>query len=339
MDIGSEFDDDFFEKPKEKQPNNPTNYEAKVCVPLWFMDTNLAEKDASDVLVALKHQADYHYFSKNYTKAIEMYQRCLELVPSSNNTWKREFMENLARAYLQIGNAEKALEWSLKLDKSSFSPDQKLISMNLLAAVCHKLGKYEEELEALHQCLEAHKSCPEFWHRLGLCYAGLFNIDLPEYSTTEPNPEIEACCTFKSRLNSCRHPQAQENNPSANLVCSSDSATTCCGISSTTDESSGDVANSKCQICTLGTLTVSSCLIRTRTLIDSGGINHLAVERDERMKEKIANSLKHMEMDQSFIDVASTMLGSDFLPGLQKSESASDDYSNLTTNKNSTVQE
>ncbi|KAF8782539.1 hypothetical protein HNY73_012808 [Argiope bruennichi] len=293
MDIGSEFDDDFFEKPKEKQPNNPTNYEAKVCVPLWFMDTNLAEKDASDVLVALKHQADYHYFSKNYTKAIEMYQRCLELVPSSNNTWKREFMENLARAYLH--------------------PDQKLISMNLLAAVCHKLGKYEEELEALHQCLEAHKSCPEFWHRLGLCYAGLFNIDLPEYSTTEPNPEIEACCTFKSRLNSCRHPQAQENNPSANLVCSSPVPKR--------------------------TLTVSSCLIRTRTLIDSGGINHLAVERDERMKEKIANSLKHMEMDQSFIDVASTMLGSDFLPGLQKSESASDDYSNLTTNKNSTVQE
>ncbi|GBN49843.1 hypothetical protein AVEN_137002-1, partial [Araneus ventricosus] len=42
------------------------------------------------------------------------------------------------------------------------------------------------------------------------------------------------------------------------------------------------------------------------TLIDSGGLNHLAVERDERMKEKIANSLKHMEMDQSFIDVAST---------------------------------
>lgn len=34
MDIGSQFDDDFFEKPKEKRGTETSNYEAKVCVPL-----------------------------------------------------------------------------------------------------------------------------------------------------------------------------------------------------------------------------------------------------------------------------------------------------------------
>lgn len=34
MNIGSEFDDDFFEKPKEKEERKPPNYEAKVCLPL-----------------------------------------------------------------------------------------------------------------------------------------------------------------------------------------------------------------------------------------------------------------------------------------------------------------
>ncbi|GFS54060.1 hypothetical protein NPIL_155781 [Nephila pilipes] len=282
MDIGTEFEDDFFEKPEDKRANEPSNYEAKFCMPLWFMDTSLAEKETSDLLIALKHQADYYYFTKNYPKAIETYERCIELVPSSNNTWKREFMENLTRAFLQVDNADKALEWSLKLDKSSFSPDQKLISMNLLATVCHKLQKYDEELEALHQCLDAHKSSPEFWFRLGLCYAGLYKISLPGYSMTTLCEKQEACCAFRLRMNSVKHPQAQETNtPSANLVCVAENATAA-------NECSSEVFSNKCSVCTYETFMVSSCLIRTKMLIDSGGPNHLAVERDERLKEKIS---------------------------------------------------
>ncbi|PRD21556.1 UNVERIFIED_CONTAM: C8orf76 [Trichonephila clavipes] len=269
MDIGTEFEEDFFEKPKDKRSNEPPNYEAKFCVPLWFMDSSLAESESTDVLTALKHQADYYYFTKNYPKAIETYKRCLELVPSSNNTWKREFMENLARAFLQVDDAERALEWSLKL-----------------------------ELEALHQCLEANKLCPEFWLRLGLCYAGLYKIYLPEYSMTALCEKLEACCAFKSKINSIKHPETQENNtPSPNLVCSPESAMTA-------SESSSEAFSNKCYVCQYETFMVSSCLIHTRMLIDSGGPNHLAVERDERMKEKISNSLKHMEVNQSFIDTA-----------------------------------
>ncbi|GFR06165.1 c8orf76 [Trichonephila clavata] len=331
MDIGIEFEEDFFEKPKDKRANEPPNYEAKFCVPLWFMDSSLAESESTDVLTTLKHQADYYYFTKNYPKAIETYKRCLELVPSSNNTWKREFMENLARAFLQVDDAEKALEWSLKLDKSSFSPDQKLISMNLLATVCHKLQKFEEELEALHHCLEANKLCPEFWLRLGLCYAGLYKIALPEYSMTVLCEKLEACCAFRSRINSIRQSETQENNTqSPNLVCSAESATS---------ESSSEVFNNKCYDCLSGTLMVSSCLIHTRMLIDSGGPNHLAVERDERMKEKISNSLKHMEVNQLFIDAASEMLGPNFIPGLAMHDNTSEDSNSLTTNQNKMVQE
>lgn len=81
----------------------------------WYMETANDENDASGSLVALKHKADFHYYSKNYGKAIETYEQCFKLVPPSNSTWRREFMENLSRSYLHLGKADKALEWSLKL--------------------------------------------------------------------------------------------------------------------------------------------------------------------------------------------------------------------------------
>lgn len=335
MDIGASFDDDFFEPTvKKKQENVPQNYEAKFCMPLWFLETN---HETEDELLSLKHRADYYYYSKNYPKAVECYERCLRLVPSSNNTWKREFMENLARSFVHMDNPQKALEWSLMLDKSSFSPDQKIVSMNLLATVCHKLGKYEEELEALHCCLEVHKSCPEFWLRLGLCYAGLFKLDLPEQSAQRRAEEQEACCVFSAKRNLCSLPQLEESVPTgATLNCSAESAISI-NSASTPDKCSSatsqEVVPSKCDICTLGTQLVSSCFIHTKMLIDSGGPNLLDTERDEGIKRKVENSLKHMEVDQVFIDVASEMLGPNFLAQLQVCDNPLEKKSNLTTNQ------
>lgn len=318
MDIGPEFDDDFFEKPREREGSQTSNYEAKIRVPLWYMETpDTTEPD--ETLVALKHQADFFYYSQNYAKAAETYEKCLQLVPSGNNTWKREFMENLSRCCLQLGKAEKALEWSFKLHDASFSPDQKVVSMNLLATVCHNLGKYKEELEALHCCIHTHKSCPEFWLRLGLCYSGLFKIDLPGCSLVQSSLEgdQEPCCAFNCK-SACR-----DTPDKAVPTCSSDSAIASTSTSSTCTENCStegeDEDSSKCDICTLGVQIVSSCLIHTKMLMDSGGPNPLGAERDEKIREKIASSLKYMEVGQSFIDVASTMLGADFLSGLQES--------------------
>lgn len=319
MDIGSEFDDDFFEKPKEKEESRTSNYEAKVCVPLWYMENKEEGKSTEDALYALKHQADFYYFSKNYLKAVEIYEQCLKLVPPSNNTWKREFMENLSRSYLHLDKTDKALEWSLKLNESSFSPDQKVMSMNLLAIVCHKLGKYKEELEALHHCLQTHKTCPEFWLRLGLCYAGLFKIDLPGYSVLRSNlDDQEPCCAFNTKSACERSEQTDSNMPSSSecAIASSSSSLLCTDDCSNTEN---ETSTLKCEICTLGIQIVSSCLIHTRALLESGGPNPLGSERDEQIKEMIASSLKYMEVDQSFIDIASTMLGTDFLSGRQDS--------------------
>ncbi|GIY83955.1 uncharacterized protein CDAR_176091 [Caerostris darwini] len=341
MDIGPEFDDDYFEKPIEKRANTPSNYEAKIFRPFWFMDNNSvnADRSAEDVLVALKHRADFYYFSRNYRKAIEMYERCLKLVPSSNNTWKREFMENLAYSFLHENNAEKALEWSLKLEQSAYNLDQKIVSMNIIATACHKLGRYAAELEALHHCLETHKSWPEFWYRLGLAYAGLFEIDLPGYYTSKPSQEEETCCRFKSKLNLSKHPRSQENDsPSAELECAIQSTMPCdCGNCETHAALSLE-RTGKCQNCFLGTYTIASCMIKTRTMIDSGGNNHLGVERDELLKEKIDSCLKHMEIEQSFIDEASKSLGPEFMSGLKKKRAYVDD-DGLTINKKSEVQE
>ncbi|KFM65666.1 hypothetical protein X975_21053, partial [Stegodyphus mimosarum] len=320
MDIGAEFDDDFFEKPKEKQLSKPLDYEAKIFVPLWYMKTEMAENESADVLVALKHKADFYYYSSDFAKAAETYEQCLELVPPANNTWKREFMENLSRSLLHLGNAEKALEWSLKLYEASFSADQKVVSMNLLATVCHKLGKYKEELEALHCCIEAHKSCPEFWLRLGLCYAGLFKIDLPDYSILKSVMDSEPCCAFNSKLTSSSEcsETVTKDVPYDSKAASAENAVPSSSTSASADPCSTNDDITKCEICTLGIQIVSSCLIHTRVLLDSSGPNLLGLERDKRIKEKIENSLKHMEVDQSFIEVASKMLGTDFLAGFQE---------------------
>lgn len=79
------------------------------------MESKSEGKDAADTLAALKHQADFYYYSQNYSKAVETYEHCLRLLPQSNSTWRREFMENLSRSYLHLSNTDKALEWSLKL--------------------------------------------------------------------------------------------------------------------------------------------------------------------------------------------------------------------------------
>ncbi|KAG8187659.1 hypothetical protein JTE90_005511 [Oedothorax gibbosus] len=342
MEFGADFDDDFFEEPKERHLNGPAKYEPKVFKPLWFMDTDSNQKsEEEDALHALKHQADHHYSRKCYSKAAETYERCLGMVPpGTNTTWRREFMENIARAHLNMGQPEKALEWSFELDKSSCNADQKIVSMNLLAAVCHKLKKYAEELEALHCCLEAHKLCPEFWQRLALCYAGLFKLRLPDFpSTPDQEPEDEElCCDFKAKRSpllqgkdKCSKSASAEEllpSPNSDLVCPSLEGDRLTAASEETCTES-----SKCELCMLGIQIVSSCLIRTRMLMDSGGPSHLTAQRDECLKEKIANCLKHMEVDQDFIDVASQMLGGEFSTILQRPDSTLDQHSSLLNHK------
>ncbi|XP_071035892.1 zinc fingers and homeoboxes protein 1 isoform X6 [Parasteatoda tepidariorum] len=301
----------------------------------WFMESVLGEESSQEVLVTLKQRASFHYRSKNYAKAAEAYGKCLELVPSSNNTWKREFLENLARSFLKLGDPEKALEWSLKLDESSINEDQKVISMNLLASVCHKLGKYKEELEALHSCMHAHKVCPEYWLRLGLCYAGLFKINLPGFSLTraeDEESESEMCCAFNSK---------QYKLPSTHLpklVSTSESANS--SPNKQLDENSSPAIleddTVKCDFCSLGIQIVSSCLIRTKTLIDSGGLNLLGGEKDVTIKEKIDNCLRYMEVDQSFIDIASKMLGTDFFALTEVCDSTLDSQNTFAVKQNGT---
>lgn len=124
---------------------------------------------------------------------------------------------------------------------------------------------FTEELEALHYCVEAHKSCPEFWMRLGLCYAGLFKINLPGYPVLKSNTEEdqEPCCAFNMKT-TCQNQDSQEKD-----ISPSDSTQECAIASSSSSPctdacSESEESTSKCELCTLGVQIVSSCLIHTR---------------------------------------------------------------------------
>lgn len=129
-----------------------------------------------------------------------------------------------------------------------------------------------EELEALHCCIQSHKSCPEFWLRLGLCYAGLFKIDLPGCSLLRSNLEDqEPCCAFNTKSS---HESSGEQNgsslPASSECAMPSSSSLATSSSSHCSNNSSDKENEntlKCEVCTLGVQIVSSCLIHTKYVL------------------------------------------------------------------------
>lgn len=332
MEIGPDFDDGFFEQPKIRSKKKSSSYKAKFQDPLWFLNENIDGRPNMEAIVILKHQADYFYYYKNYAKAANLYEQGLKLIQPNNNTWRREFLENLARCMLHEGNPQAALDWALKLNGASINADQNVVSMNLMADVCHALGKYKEELEALHYCLQTHKNSPQYWMRLGYCYAGLFSIQLPGNKPLLKSSEVEMCCAFKSKTFSTL--PSSPKCPVGSMLEQVASKLEAIASSSSVSPPQTEPDTPKCDVCTIGTQMISSCFIKTSALIDSGGRSTMAGNRYTKMKEMIEISFKHMEIGPLFIEEAFKLLGTDFLYGLQETESTastSGEKNNLTT--------
>lgn len=321
MEIGASFDDDFFEKALDKKEKVPLQYNAKICSPKWFMDPQCIDDENPDQLKNLRHQADFNYFAKKYEDACKIYHRCLEVIPANNSIVRRECMENLARSYLHMGKNEKSLEWALRLHKIAYTADQLLVACNLLAVVCHKLGKFAEENEALECCLEAHRLYPDLWLRFAYCHAGRVDINLPDSDIprTHDFSRDASCCQFLARNHSLYSEKCDQGTSSVessttetdNIVCNLSSE---CSSNDRTEDVSNSVG-SKCEVCTVGAHIITACLLRARLLLDGAHAHDRSFgsEKKAQLLNKIAACLEVLEMDDEFIQQAAELLQTDVI--------------------------
>ena len=75
----------------------------------------------------LKFRADFLYYRKQYSAAVEVYHHVLELLPPTNALVRREVADSLARCQLHLGGYVEALEYAKSLVSwnVSFSYDHK----------------------------------------------------------------------------------------------------------------------------------------------------------------------------------------------------------------------
>jgi len=75
----------------------------------------------------LKFRADFLYYRKQYSAAVEIYHHVLELLPPTNALVRREVADSLARCQLHLGGYVEALEYAKSLVSwnVSFSYDHK----------------------------------------------------------------------------------------------------------------------------------------------------------------------------------------------------------------------
>ncbi|XP_022243570.1 uncharacterized protein C8orf76-like isoform X2 [Limulus polyphemus] len=197
-----EFDDELFEKPRDKVLRTYTNYTPKMCISQWFVeDAVLKEADEEECLVLQKHQADLLFFQNCYSEAAEAYRKCLDLVQADNLTLYRDCVEGLARCLISLKQFNEATLLAKKLFESSTNIDQKVVSNSLLGVLYQSTNKYSEELEVLQQCIQTHPWHVDFWLRLGLCYARLSSLEM-QVETISESLQSNTKESFHSKQNS-----------------------------------------------------------------------------------------------------------------------------------------
>ncbi|XP_076320172.1 uncharacterized protein C8orf76 homolog isoform X3 [Tachypleus tridentatus] len=207
-----EFDDELFEKPRDKVLKMSTNYTPKICASQWFMeDAVLKEAVLEECLVLQKHQADLLFFQNCYSEAAEAYRKCLDLVQADNLTLYRDCVEGLARCLIFLKQFNKALLLAKKLYESSTNIDQKVVSNSLLGVLYQSTNKYSEELKVLQQCIQAHPWHVDFWIRLGLCYARLNGLEM-QVETTRESLQSDTKESFHSKQNSWKDMTIGQND-------------------------------------------------------------------------------------------------------------------------------
>ncbi|KAK3601535.1 hypothetical protein CHS0354_027677 [Potamilus streckersoni] len=173
MELGLDFDDEDFEN-KEKQASVPVSYNAKFSSPLWFLSATAEDTDS--VAQIRKFKGDNFFYLGNYREAAEAYRACLDVLPENNKIMQREVSESLARCFLHLGEAEKALKLAEELQKNCMTVDQNLQVLCFFQQIYRTMDRIDDEIAVLHQLILLHHFNVQFWVRLASAYEKLISI-------------------------------------------------------------------------------------------------------------------------------------------------------------------
>ncbi|XP_067144172.1 uncharacterized protein C8orf76-like isoform X2 [Centruroides vittatus] len=301
MNFGAELDDDLFETPKNKNDETSGLYEPKIYNNEWFNK----DSNCEDGITTLKFQADFLYYQHRYRESAEKYLRCLDLLDDSNMTVKRDCLEGISRSFLCLEDNGEALQYALQLHSSSQNVDQNIADWNLLATIYHKMGRYEDELKLLQNCLKYHPWNYDFWIRIAFCYSGIFGIKF--------NSKLQSSLLNIPKSNKTladKQSKHLENDTRDNFTDESKDYQTevqICNQENNTMETKCSTYNNL--MCGKESLIVCACLIRARVLLQTCilGYRSFALKNNSRQQKLINELISTMDIDDEFIKDMSEM--------------------------------
>ncbi|XP_023231906.1 uncharacterized protein C8orf76-like [Centruroides sculpturatus] len=295
MNFGAELDDDLFETPKNKNDETSGVYEPKIYNNEWFNK----DSNCEDGISILKFQADFLYYQHRYRESAEKYLRCLDLLDDSNMTVKRDCLEGISRSFLCLEDHREAIQYALQLHSSSQNIDQNITDWNLLATIYHKMGRYEDELKLLQNCLTYHPWNYDFWIRIAFCYSGMFRIEF--------NSKLQSSLLNIPKSNRTladKQSKHLENDTRDNFTDESKDYRTAevqiCKQENNTLETKCSTYN---LMCGKESLIVCACLIRARVLLQTCilGYRSFALKNNSQQQKLINELISTMDIDDEFI--------------------------------------
>nr|XP_022319806.1 uncharacterized protein C8orf76 homolog [Crassostrea virginica]XP_022319807.1 uncharacterized protein C8orf76 homolog [Crassostrea virginica]XP_022319808.1 uncharacterized protein C8orf76 homolog [Crassostrea virginica] len=201
MELGLDFDDKDFIEEKKTSVNESRlkSYNAKVCDPLWFENTEI--QDSETAANIYKFKGDHRYYHKQYEEAVLCYKQGLDNLPMTNRCMRHDLNESMARCYLALGKTLEALDLTQNLINTSTNPDQTTQACVLLQQIQQKQCDVEGEETTLKQLISIHPFNAEFWLMLKECYVQKFSargLETLEASSQEYTKLLT--CLVRARL-------------------------------------------------------------------------------------------------------------------------------------------
>ncbi|CAL8248430.1 unnamed protein product [Lota lota] len=166
--FGSTFDDSVFCETKDKVSVNLLPYKAKFCESQWFCESSaLDTEDSLEKQKVFKFRGDLASRQRNYKEALEAYKSCLEWVPDSNLTIRRDVWEGMARCYSNLGQGERALEVADLLSKEASNTCHLTSLLLLKVSIYQHSGALGAKMVALEQLCSLLPFNPWHWYNLG----------------------------------------------------------------------------------------------------------------------------------------------------------------------------
>ncbi|KAM8846894.1 uncharacterized protein C8orf76 homolog [Synchiropus picturatus] len=178
--LGSTFDDTLFSETKDRVGSSLSSYEAKLCEPEWFCHSSALETDDSlEQQKVYKFRGDLAARRAKYQQALHSYSSCLELLPVSNLTIRRDVLEAMARCFAKLGQKEQALDCVDLLSKEATNTYHLTSLLLLQVSISRHFDNIRSQMSSLQQLCSLLPFNPWHWNSLGhLCLQLLERDDI-----------------------------------------------------------------------------------------------------------------------------------------------------------------